>query len=216
MEDIYRKISRHIPGVIGDRDRHRSAVCIPLIRNGEEVEILFEIRSGKILTQPGDICLPGGGMEQGETPEETAVRETCEELKIGPDKIRMIGPIDVFREGNVIIYPFAAYLEDYRGSFSEDEVSGTFRVPLSFFMDTEPEVYRTSYRPVFSDDFPFDRIYGGRNYRWRQVEKATLFYQYGQYTIWGFTARVIRAFTEILREETGPADSMEERDTDRK
>ena len=214
MEELYRKITRHVPGVIGDRERHKSAVCIPLIKEGDEVRILFEVRSGKILTQPGDICLPGGGMEQGETPEETAIRETCEELEIGPDKIHMIGPIDVFREGNVIIYPFAAELSDYRGTFSKDEVSRTFCVPLSFFMNTEPEVYRTPYRPVFGDDFPFDRIYGGRNYRWRRMQKTTLFYQYGEYTIWGFTARVIRAFTEILREEAVSTDPMEERDTD--
>ena len=200
MDDLFYKVQQHIPGVIGDSERFRSAVCIALIPGEEEYEILFEIRSRKIDAQPGDICLPGGAIEAGESPQEAAVRETCEELLISPGQVKVLGPFDVFRAGNVIIYPYVAILEDYRDTYSRDEVSEILRVPLSFFLNARPDVYRIPYQPVFSDDFPFDRIYGGREYKWRKMEQTTYFYQYKDHTIWGFTAMMIHAFTRMLQE----------------
>ncbi len=201
MDDLFGKIKNHKPGVIGDERRFKSAVCIPLIETDEGYEILLEVRSGMIVHQPGDICLPGGAMEPGETPEEAAVRETCEELCISSGQLQVIGPTDVFRAGNVIIYPYVAILKDYEESYSKDEVSEVFRLPLSFIRNTEPEAYRISYQPVFKDDFPFDRIVGGRNYHWRKMEQETLFYQYRKYTIWGITAQLLRAFARQLKDD---------------
>jgi len=201
MDSLFEKIKNHKPGVIGDENRFKSAVCIPLIETDQGYEILLEVRSGKIIHQPGDICLPGGAIEPGETPEEAAVRETYEELCISPDQVELIGAIDIFRAGNVIIYPYVALLKDYRDSYSPDEVAEVFRLPLSFIESTVPDAYTISYQPVFRDDFPFDRIVGGRNYHWRRVEQETLFYQYKKYTIWGFTAQVLRAFSAMLKDE---------------
>ena len=201
MNELFSKIRNHIPEVIGDKDRFSSSVCIALVPGEEEYEILFEVRSRKILAQPGDICLPGGAIEDGETPEETAVRETCEELLIGPDQVKIIAPFDIMRAGNVIIYSYVAVLVNYQDTFSKEEVSETFRVPISFFLSQEPEAYHVPYQPVFSEDFPFDRIEGGKDYKWRKMEKTTLFYQYKDYTIWGFTAMMIHAFSEMLKEQ---------------
>ena len=200
MNELFYKIQNHIPGVIGDKDRFRSAVCIALVRGEEEYEILFEVRSRKILAQPGDICLPGGAIEVGESPEQTAIRETCEELLLKPEQVKIVGPFDIFRAGNVIIYPYVAELENYQNTFSKDEVSEIFRVPVSYFLSTEPEAYQIPYQPTFGDDSPFDRILGGKDYKWRKMEQTTLFYQYNEYTIWGFTAMVIHAFSEMLKE----------------
>ena len=200
MNDLLSRIRNHVPAVIGDKDRFRSSVCIALVPGEEEYEILFEVRSRKILAQPGDICLPGGAIEEGETPEETALRETCEELLIEPEQVKIIAPFDIMRAGNVIIYSYVAVLDNYRDTFSKEEVSETFRVPISFFLSETPDAYRVPYRPVFSEDFPFDRIEGGKNYKWRKMEKTTLFYQYKEYTIWGFTAMMIHAFSEMLKE----------------
>ena len=40
--------------------------------------LLFEVRSPKLKSQPGDICFPGG-RSGGESPQECALRETQEE-----------------------------------------------------------------------------------------------------------------------------------------
>ncbi|MBS5335852.1 MAG: CoA pyrophosphatase, partial [Firmicutes bacterium] len=39
------------------------SVAIPLIETDKGLSMLFEIRSSKLKTQPGDICFPGGRIE---------------------------------------------------------------------------------------------------------------------------------------------------------
>ena len=199
MKDYLQIIKNHTPDIIGKTRMFYGAVIIPLIETNDGYDVLFEVRSSKIEAQPGDICLPGGAMEGEETAPETAIRETCEELLIKPEQIEIVGPSDIFREDRMTIRPFAALLKDYIGTFSTGEVEKVFRVPLNFFLNTEPEEYIIPYKPQFSDDFPFDRIVGGRDYKWRKVEQSALFYQYEEYTIWGFTARIMKGFADIIR-----------------
>ena len=61
-----------IPAVIGEHSIRNSAVMIPVLETPEGLHLLFEVRSEKLEHQPGDICFPGGGIEEGETPEEAA------------------------------------------------------------------------------------------------------------------------------------------------
>ena len=83
--------------------------------------------------------------------------------------------------------------------FSTDEVEAVFRVPLQFFLETEPEVYYTRMKVIPGEDFPYDRIYGGRNYGWRERREEIFFYQYKQYNIWGMTAKMIEALARLIR-----------------
>lgn len=39
-----------------------------------------------------------------------------------------------------------------------------FLAPVSFFENTVAKVYEVDRKPVFLEDFPFDKIHGGRNY----------------------------------------------------
>ena len=55
------------------------AVLVPLIEIDEELNLIYEVRSNSI-EQPGEISFPGGRIEDGESPEEAAIRETSEEL----------------------------------------------------------------------------------------------------------------------------------------
>lgn len=55
------------------------SVLMPFVTTENGDALLLEIRSDNV-KQPGEICFPGGRIESGETPAETAVRETCEEL----------------------------------------------------------------------------------------------------------------------------------------
>ena len=57
---------------------HRFAVLVPLVERADgNVEILFETRAVDLDAQPGEICFPGGAMEEGETPLKTAHLVTC-------------------------------------------------------------------------------------------------------------------------------------------
>lgn len=194
-------LRQHRPTLAGMESCRKSAVTIPLLPSGDAesgYEILFEVRSAEVESQPGDICLPGGMAEEGEKPEQTAVRETAEELRIREDQIRILGPMDVLYTGSgLLLYPFAAELLDYGSSFSADEVAEVFQVPLDYFLQTDPEIWHTQMKVMPEEGFPFERIHAGRDYAWRTRREEVLFYQYGKYTIWGLTAKIMRSFAGI-------------------
>ena len=186
------------PGLILQEHCRQSAVIIPLIKTENGPDVLFEVRSEKIGRQPGDVCFPGGAMMEGEAPEDAAVRETCEELLVRPDQLEIICACDKFHNASTLIYPFAAYLTGYDGRFSEDEVAGVFTVPLEFFVRTEPIVYDARMVKDLGDDFPYHLINRGKDYRWPPRIDKELFYDCGSHTVWGISARIIKAFTDIL------------------
>ncbi len=203
MKDDLEFLKDHRPTIIGLPEARKAAVCIPLIETDRGWDILFEVRAADIDSQPGDICFPGGALEEGETTEEAAVREMTEELLVDREQIRILGLMDVFGGGSgvLFVYPYAAVLKDYEDTFSTDEVERVFRVPLSWFLKNSPEVYRTDLKVVPQEEFPYDRIHGGRDYSWRKRWEEVLFYQYGNETIWGMTAKIINSFVRIYTGE---------------
>ncbi len=198
-EEQLDRIRQHSASVIGMDQARKSAVCIPLIDTEDGFDVLFEIRSSKIESQPGDICFPGGMVEPGETEQEAAVREMAEELLVDISQIRVIGPMDIFAGSRLYVYPYVVLLENYKKTFSTDEVEEVFRVPLQFFLENDPEVYYTHMKVIPEENFPFDRIYGGREYAWRDRREEIFFYQYKQYNIWGMTAKMIEALARLIK-----------------
>ena len=84
---------------IAEAEAHKSralpkgsaAVLIPILIRDGKYHVLYEVRSAKLKTQPGEVCFPGGRIEQGETPGEAAIREACEELCITRDQMEIVG-----------------------------------------------------------------------------------------------------------------------------
>lgn len=180
--------------------RRGSAVLIPLIRKEDSWHVLFELRALDLDAQPGEVCFPGGRVEPGETPRDAAVRETMEELLINEDQIEVIAPLDGLPgPGGPSIWPFLGILSDYKNTWSDEEVDHTFTVPLSYFLKTEPEVYDTLQITVPGNDFPFDKIPGGKDYPWKKRHYTVLFYQETDPLIWGITAKIIRLALEDVR-----------------
>lgn len=193
------RIRRHRASIIGMDQAKKSAVCIPLLDTEDGFDVLFEIRSSKIASQPGDICFPGGMVEPGETEQEAAVREMTEELLVDASQIQVIGAVDIFPASRMYVYPFVALLENYKKTFSTDEVAEVFSVPLQFFLENDPEVYYTHMKVIPEEGFPYERIRGGRAYGWRERSEEIFFYQYRQYNIWGMTAKMMEAFVRSIR-----------------
>ncbi|WP_370771125.1 CoA pyrophosphatase [Eubacterium ramulus] len=150
--------------------------------------------------QPGDVCLPGGMVEDGEEPREAVLRELQEELLLSEEQIHYLGDMDKLYTGSsLIMYSFAAEVTEYQNTFSPAEVGEVFRVPLEFFLHTEPKCYVTRARVEPGEDFPYELICGGRDYNWRSRKEKVCFYQYEGHVIWGLTAKMMRAFTEVIR-----------------
>lgn len=183
--------------------RLRYFAILPLLTeiDGELHFVLNKRASG--VNQPGDVCFPGGHQEKGETLLETALRETEEEIGIARSDIRILGKSDfmltIYRG---MIQPFIGYVPYeifLTAKPNPAEVEEIFTVPLSYFLETEPEKHDTVWKVIESEDFPYDKIEGGRNYPFSKGKTTQLFYEYNGHIIWGFTAQVIRNIIEILK-----------------
>lgn len=183
--------------------RLRYFAILPLLTeiDGELHFVLNKRASG--VNQPGDVCFPGGHQEKGETLLETALRETEEEIGIARSNIRILGKSDfmltIYRG---MIQPFIGYVPYeifLTAKPNPAEVEEIFTVPLSYFLETEPEKHDTVWKVIESEDFPYDKIEGGRNYPFSKGKTTQLFYEYNGHIIWGFTAQVIRNIIEILK-----------------
>lgn len=179
-----------------------SAVMLLLFSINNELHLLFTKRAEHLIHQPGDISFPGGRKENDETPLETALRETEEELGIPSDNITVLGSIDfMLTTTGIVIMPFVGFVSNIHVEdipFSKDEVAEIFTVPISFFKKTEPEIHYLYLSPFTKEDFPYERIHGGKNYPFATPKIPELFYQYQQYTIWGITAQITHHAIQLL------------------
>lgn len=186
-----------------------SAVLIPILEEADTLQILLEVRSFRLRSQPGELCFPGGRIEKGETPLAAALRETGEELLISPASIRILGALPVTTGPSLApLYVFAGLLTDYRGTFSEEEVEYIMKVDLQYFLNHEPEHHRVILESRMDSSFPFDLIPGGKDYPWRQKTYDIPFYRDiragkaadpQRPVLWGMTARVLDQFARVLR-----------------
>lgn len=202
LDQIINKVANRTPKPLGiDRD---FAILVPLIYVKDELHILYEVRSKKLNTQPGEISFPGGRVEKGETFKDAAIRETMEELNIKRKNINIINSIDyIIMPFNISLYPYVGIIEDINFediNYSESEVESIFTVPLKFFLENEPERYNMGISPQIGDDFPYHLINNGKAYDWRTGIYPVFFYRYKDYVIWGMTARMTKNFVDIIKE----------------
>lgn len=200
LEQMKEQWQNRNPRVIERVQTRHSSVLLPLIENNGHLEVLFEVRSSALTHQPGEVCFPGGRVDGEESYEMTAVRETMEELLIGNDQIDVIAPLDYLEMNyGVSVHVYLGVLRGYQGTYSNDEVDHVFTVPLSWFLEHEPEKYVATVHTVPGEDFPFDLVPGGRAYHWSKGKYPVYFYRYGDEVIWGMTAKIMYAFVKLCR-----------------
>lgn len=188
------------PKLIGEDDLRKYSVLVPLLDKSGDIQLLFEKRSIS-LSQPGEICFPGGKMEKGESPKECAIRETSEELCIRSEKIEIIAHSDIYISPfNSIIYPLVGEIRDYNYTFSTDEVEEVITIPLEFFKNKEPEHYKNKIINKPPVEFPYEKINGGENYKWAQGTYDVYFYHYDDHVIWGMTARILHSTLQLFKD----------------
>ena len=190
IEDLITRIREH--------PQEGFAVLLPLIEKNGVWYVLFEVRSPSI-PQGGEVCFPGGKIEKGETAAEAAVRETCEELLIRPDQIRMLTELPLQPQLSRLIHAYLGVLEDYELTFSKEETERIFLIPLKELLNEEPLVAETDRPYRFSADFPFDLLPQGRDYPFHVRTEPIYFYRRNEALIWGMTASVLHGFLEIVR-----------------
>ncbi len=198
INDIKNKVKNNKHYINGWERMKRSAIIIPLVKVDNEVFILFEVRAKKLNSQPGDICFPGGKIDNDETPKRTALREMFEEL--GIKNIEIIKELDtVVRYDGIIIHPYLGIIEDIEEiNINESEVDHVFYVPLNYLLNHEPLEVNSKLKFERPEEFPYDLIVNKENYKFREANYRSLFYKYENYNIWGITAEMLKNFLEKL------------------
>ena len=203
LKEITNRLEEHTP--IGESWTRHYAVILPLVEldDGEGPQILYEVRAQKLDRQPGEVCFPGGQIEEGETPLEAALRETGEELGICPEDIEVAGEIITIgtRAGSQI-HCFAGVISEETFEtmqVSPAEVDEVFTVPVEDLMNAEWEVYWNDLEEVPAEDFPYDRVTSGEAYNWKKGKAPVPVFDVNGRIIWGLTGRMTREFLEVIK-----------------
>lgn len=203
LETIRETFENYTP--IGESWAHHYAVILPLVDldDGSGPQILYEVRAKDLDRQPGEICFPGGQIEDGETPLEAALRETGEELGICPENIETVGEvITIGTRAGSQIHCFAGIIsaETLAGmDISSAEVAEVFTVPVADLMKADWEVYWNDLEEVPAEDFPYDRVTSGEAYKWKKGRAPVPVFDVNGWIIWGLTGRMTREFLEVIK-----------------
>jgi len=190
-------------GIIGRDKFFNSAVLASIIEIDGEYNFVLEKRS-KNIRQGGEISFPGGGWEEiDKNFQETAIRETVEELGISPKDIDVMGKL------GTLIIPAGVLIEVYVGeifckvedlNISPKEVDEILIIPIDHFRDNPPKLEKISIQmhPHYELDgeiveFPAKYYNLPEKYHkpWNGREREVYMYEYNGEVIWGITADII-------------------------
>ena len=149
-QDIRKALSNQLPGAsshkkmlppkrelhVAAADASRvktSSVLLLLYSENSELNVCLIKRPCHMKHHAGQIALPGGKIEKGETAMETALRETEEEIGIQPEKIKILGSLSELYIGvsRFQIQPFVGWLEEKPNfTLNKNEVEKTILFPL--------------------------------------------------------------------------------------
>lgn len=202
LNKIKQSLMKPQPLFIGEEKAFRSAVLIPLVKKEDGLHILFEVRASHMRKQPGDVSFPGGQIDEtDQSIVDAALRETFEELGIEQHTVEVIEQVSpLIMSMAFVVYPVVGIIPDAaRYEVNKDEVEEVFTVPLQWLIDNEPYLHQVALTARPSEDFPYDKIASGREYKWREQHMDEYFYDYNGRTIWGLTARILTYFIQTLK-----------------
>ena len=110
-----------------------AAVLLPLTYFQNEWHILFTRRTDRVESHKGQVSFPGGACDEGETtPEQTALRETQEEIGVHPNDIKIIGRLSrMVTISKYRVSPVAGVIPfPYAFKVASVEVARVFTIPL--------------------------------------------------------------------------------------
>jgi 8-oxo-dGTP pyrophosphatase MutT (NUDIX family) len=167
----------------GDNSVRHAGVLLPLLAREGNMLILLTKRTDSVEHHKGQISFPGGAVdEEDDSFQETALRETREEIGLSEELIDILGPIDetLTVVSNFLIHPYVGFVRPARTYVvNPAEVEEVLEVPLSVF---HPGYARMK-------DYTFE--HDGQSFQ-------APGYEYEGNVIWGATARIMDNFMHIL------------------
>lgn len=145
-----------------------AAVLAGLVPRPQGTRVLLTRRTDSLRHHAGQVSFPGGRIEPGDADAvAAALRESQEEIALGPAQVAPLGFLDPFTtiSGFRVTTVVAAIDPDYVARPEPGEVADVFEVPLEYLMspDNLRQVemdYRGRRRIVLEYDWPGQRIWG--------------------------------------------------------
>ncbi len=157
-----------------------AAGLVLLFPIAEQVHLLLTVRSAQLPSHAGQVSLPGGAVEAGESVEEAALREAHEETGVEPAAVRVLGRLTPLHI----------------------PVSGFVLHPIVGVADVRPS-YRLAHTEVESLVEPsLDALLAPgcvkvQSGTWDGVARDVPYFALDGLVVWGATAMVLAEFIEI-------------------
>lgn len=168
-------------GVSGRVPLVPAAVLVGLVDRCDGLTVLLTRRSEDLADHAGQIGFPGGRVEPGDaTPEQTALRESHEEVGLPTQHVSLIGRLSPYiTRTSFAVTPVVGVVDPPLSLVPDPaEVAEIFEVPLAFLLD--PRNHRRERRRYDARELEFHAI------------------PWGDYYIWGATAGMLLSLYERL------------------
>jgi 8-oxo-dGTP pyrophosphatase MutT (NUDIX family) len=171
-------------------DARVAAALLLLYPDNGGVAMPLTVRSSGLARHAGQISLPGGAADEGETLAETALREASEEIGVDPAAVRVLGeltPVHVIVSG-FTLHPVVG-ITDARPAFqaAPGEVDEILEVSLDDLRDASRIRVGTRIREGMAVEYPYFDLLG--------------------HQVWGATAMVLGEFICLIAEIPNPGGS---------
>ena len=159
-----------------------AAVLLLLVPAGSQHNVILTKRMRSLEHHGGEVSFPGGGVENGESLCSAALRETCEEIGICGDSVKLLGALDdeMSRWGHRVT-PFVGIGGGTDFRRQQTEVDRIYNVPLAHFVSRQ--TYWT------------EKWFRGRESR------TVHFFRWENDIVWGLTALILDKFVHLLSQE---------------
>jgi 8-oxo-dGTP pyrophosphatase MutT (NUDIX family) len=188
-------MDNHLRHIFSSRQKKRlpienlkvAAVLVPLFNDGKEYRILLTRRSNQVLYHKGQISFPGGKPHKNDSSlQETALRESKEEIGLAREDVEIIGELDDTETitSGFLISPFVALIPyPYKFVKNPRETTEILDIPLSALMEDS-------------------------NCKQKLVNNSGTLttictFTYKNNKIWGATARIIKQLVDTLKSSNG-------------
>ena len=181
LSELKRVLSKRPTVTLEGHDCNPAAVLLLIYPKDGDYYINFQKRTQQVEHHKGEVCLPGGTPEPGDSSLlKTALREAQEEVGIQPADVTILGQIDdvLTRTGYTVKVFVGTIPHPYTFSANDAEVEEMLEVPLTVLNDS------ANWR---------------EEVRWERGNVTKSYsYAFGPHLIYGATAKIVGQFLHLM------------------